>query len=222
MTTTRTLISAFAISSLLFSCQKTVDITENRLSRSVASAQVADCGLLRTQTPGGWGSKPSGNNPGAYLHANFNTTFGGELIVGCYGTNYVRLTSAQAITNLLPTGGKAAVLSGAYTNPVGMKNVLVGHLVALKLSVTFDMSDAGFGQSSGLLYNRLITSGAFKGWEVGAFLAEADNVIGGCSSEFTPEQVLETAAAINENFVDGKIDKGYLICPADDGVIIPD
>jgi hypothetical protein len=48
---------------------------------------------------------------------------------------------------------------------------------------------------------------------VNDFLAEANKVIGGCSSSFTIQQVLETASAINENYDDGKVDKGYLKCP---------
>lgn len=30
-----------------------------------------ECGQLRTQTQGGWGAEPHGQNPGTFLHANF-------------------------------------------------------------------------------------------------------------------------------------------------------
>lgn len=173
-----------------------------------------DCDTLRTQTPGGWGADPSGNNPGTYLHANFGTVFPTGLAVGCYpGDYYVRVTSAQAITNLLPTGGKAAVLTSNYTNPAEIKNVLVGHLIALSLSVGFDAADADFGQGGVNLNDMVINSGVFKGWTVSAFLAEANKVLGGCSSAYKIEDVLTTATAINENYVDGKVDNGYLVCP---------
>ena len=59
----------------------------------------------------------------------------------------------------------------------------------------------------------IIGSGPFKGWTVADFLAEANRVLGGCSSAFTIEQVLETATMINENYVDGKSDKKFLVCP---------
>jgi hypothetical protein len=69
-----------------------------------------ECEPLRTQTPGGWGAKPEGNNPGTYLAANFASSFPNGLSVGCDGGFKVTLTSAKAIETLLPTGGKAEVL----------------------------------------------------------------------------------------------------------------
>ena len=59
----------------------------------------------------------------------------------------------------------------------------------------------------------IIASGAFKGYTVRAFLAIGEKVLGGCSSQFTPTQVNETASAINENFDNGNTDKGFLTCP---------
>jgi hypothetical protein len=173
-----------------------------------------DCDTLRTQTPGGWGAEPHGNNPGTYLHANFATVFPTGLQVGCYPNNYyINLTTAQAITDLLPTGGKALALTGNLTNPAAIKNVLVGHLVALTLSTGFDASDPNFGQAGITLGQMEIGSGTFAGWTVAAFLAEANKVLGGCSNAYSPTQVLETATSINENYTDGKIDNGFLVCP---------
>jgi hypothetical protein len=167
---------------------------------------------LRTQTPGGWGAEPNGNNPGSYLHANFATAFPGGIKVGCAAGNEISLTTAQAITNLLPTGGEAAVLDKDYLNPASMKNVLVGHLVAITLSVGFDGYDANFGAGGQDLGGMYIKSGTFKGKTVSEFLAIANNVLGGCSNAYTPKQLTETATAINENYGDGKVDKGYLSC----------
>jgi hypothetical protein len=171
------------------------------------------CDTLRTQTPGGWGAPPNGNNPGAYLHANFTNAFPNGVAVGCYLNNYfIHLTSAQAITDLLPTGGQAEVLTQNYTNPVEIKNVLVGHLVALSLSVGFDAFDSNFGGGSNSLGSMYISDGTFKGWTVSQYLAEANKVLGGCSSAYTAKQVLKTAEKINENYVDGKKDNGFLVC----------
>lgn len=171
-----------------------------------------DCGQLRTQTPGGWGAEPNGNNPGTYLHANFAAAFPNGLTVGCTPNYNINLTTAQAITNLLPTGGKAAALTQNYTDPAEIKNVLVGHLVALTLSTGFDVYDANFGQAGIQLGQMEINSGAFAGWTVNAFLAEANKTLGGCGT-YSLQDVLTTATAINENYVDGTIDKGYLVCP---------
>lgn len=171
-----------------------------------------DCGQLRTQTPGGWGAAPNGNNAGTYLHANFATAFPNGLTVGCTPNYNVKLTTAQAITNLLPTGGQAAALTQNYTDPAAIKNVLVGHLVALTLSTGFDVYDVNFGQAGIQLGQMQIGSGTFAGWTVNDFLAEANKTLGGCGT-YTLQQVLTTATSINENYVDGLIDKGFLVCP---------
>ena len=171
------------------------------------------CGPLRTQTQGGWGAVPKGKNPGTYLHANFDAAFPSGLTVGCTPNFNIRLTSAQAITDLLPTGGTPAVLKANATNPSSSKNVLVGQIVALSLSVGFDAYDPNFGKGGVLLGDMTIGSGTFANWTVSAFLAEANKVLGGCSSAYTPAQINETADKINNNFDNGNTDKGYLLCP---------
>jgi hypothetical protein len=170
---------------------------------------------LRTQTPGGWGAPPNGNNPGAYLHANFADAFPNGLVVGCDFT--VTFTSAQAITDGLPQGGKARALTQDYVNPVNTpkdpnnpKNTLLSHVVALRLSVTFDIADEDFGDSNTQLEDAVVTSGEFEGWTVAAVLAEAEKVLGGCASDYSASEVLEAISAINESFVDGTTDTGFL------------
>jgi hypothetical protein len=170
-----------------------------------------DCGQLRTQTPGGWGAKPEGNNPGTYLYAHFDAAFPNGLTVG--STYTIKLEEEENVTAFLPSGGQAKKLTQNYVNPTDLKNTLAGHLVALTLSVTFDQTDPNFGAAGIHLGDMEIGSGRFKGWTVSAFLAEANKVLGGAASSYTVQQVLETASAINENYVDGKTDKGYLVCP---------
>jgi hypothetical protein len=172
-----------------------------------------ECGQLRTQTPGGWGAEPNGNNPGTYLHANFAAAFPAGLKVGCNGGYTISMTNAQAITNLLPTGGQAQVLKASSVNPAEIKNVLVGHLIALTLSVGFDNHDADFGQGGVYLGDMVIGSGLFANMTVSQFLAIANNVLGGCSNAYTPKQITEVATLINENYTDGIVDNGYLVCP---------
>lgn len=213
--------AAAMVACSLFACQK--QLAENSetgalsSSESVSSSSLyapTPCGGFRTQTQGGWGSTPSGNNPGTYLHTNFHAAFGDYLTVGCYpGNYYVKLTSAQAITNLLPIGGKAAVLTTNANDPASLKNVLVGQLVALKLSVGFDAYDENFGEATVSLGNMVIGSGAFEGYSVFEFLEIAEQVLGGCNSDYTVQQAVETASSINENFVDGTTNKGFLTCP---------
>lgn len=171
---------------------------------------------LRTQTPGGWGAPPSGDNPGAYLHANFGDAFPAGLVVGCDYT--ITLTSAQAVTNFLPQGGTPSSLTQDYLNPINSvksannpKNVLAGHVVALTLSVTFDGWDEDFGESSTNLDDAVVTEGDFAGWTVAQVLAEAEKVLGGCDSEYSASALTEVLSAINESFVDGTTDTGFLM-----------
>ncbi|HKP31679.1 MAG TPA: hypothetical protein VJT83_03095 [Chitinophagaceae bacterium] len=175
-----------------------------------------DCGGLRTQTMGGWGADPNGHNPGTYLHTNFALAFPSGLRVGCEPGNSVLYTNAQAITNFLPAGGEAGVLTGDATNPAdkSIKNVLLGQVTALALSVRFDAWDAGFGSGGQTLGSMYILTGTFAGKTVSEFLAIANNVLGGCSNAYSAKQVNEVASAINENYVDGKVNLGYLGCTA--------
>lgn len=209
------------VATFLFACQKEMTKSAKSDAGSETSSAktitiASSCGQLRTYTQGGWGASPAGNNPGTYLHANFKSAFGDFLTVGCYpGKFYVKLTSAQAITGLLPAGGPAAALSAVYTDPASLKNVLVGQLVALKLSIGFDYADDNFGQSPVALGDMIIASGPFKSNRVTDFLDIAEEVLGGCSQDFTPAQIVETATSINENFDNGTTDKGFLTCPND-------
>lgn len=163
---------------------------------------------LRTQTPGGWGAKPEGGNPGAYLHDNFEEAFPDGLQVGCDFT--IDLTSAQAVTDYLPAGGTPAALTQDYTDTGIPGNSLAHHVVALKLSVTFDAVDPDFGEANSALADAVVTSGDFAGWTVAQVLAEAEKVLGGCDSEYDASDLSDVVGLINESFVDGTTDTGFL------------
>ncbi|MFZ6010460.1 MAG: hypothetical protein ACOYXT_08930 [Bacteroidota bacterium] len=189
--------------------------------QSVVNATYCKCeepndGNLRTQTQGGWGAPPNGNNPGAYLHANFLSAFPNGLVVGCNYT--ITLTSAQAVTDFLPQGGTPSALKKNYVDPVDTpkhpnnpKNTLAGQVVALRLSVGFDNWDEDFGESNTDLADATITQGTFAGWTVAQVLAEAEKVLGGCASSYRAAQLNDVVTAINESFVDGTTNTGFLI-----------
>lgn len=167
---------------------------------------------FRTQTQGGWGTNPHGNNPGVYLNANFSIAFPNGLQVGC--TNTLSLTSAQAVRDFLPSGTTPRALpAGNLTNPGNTyKNVLAGQVVALTLSVGFDLADPNFATPSTHLANLVIASGTFAGMTVQQVLNEANRVLGGCSSNYSASQMNDVISSINENYVDGTTDQGFLLC----------
>lgn len=167
-------------------------------------------GIYRTQTPGGWGAKAAGNNPGTYRDAHFDEAFPEGLTVGDPGNYTIELTCAAAIETLLPTGGKPAALTQSYKDPDAIKNVLVGHIVALSLSIGFDEYDKNFGQADGHMKKLYIADGhGFDGMTIADVLAEANIVLGGGTSSYSPSQMVEILTKINEYFVDGKKSAKY-------------
>jgi len=213
-------LCAIASIGSLYSCQKSTRVESSKTSPEViasvsSTTATEECGQFRTQTQGGWGAPPHGNNPGAYLHANFAAAFPGGLTVGCASGNWVAYTSALAITEFLPAGGTPGVLKTSVTNPPNksIKNVLIGQVTALALSVGFDSYDPNFAPAEIHLSDMVIGSGTFAGKTVGEFLTIANDILGGCSDAYSPTAINEEASKINENFDDGKSDNGFLVCP---------
>lgn len=173
----------------------------------------SQCGGFRTQTQGGWGTEPRGNNPGTYLHRNFKNAFPIGLTVGC--NNKLTLTSAQAVTDFLPSGSTPMSLpKGTLINPANRyRNVFAGQVVALKLSVTFDNFDASFSSSTVALKNLVIKQGKLTNKTVGEVLGYAEQALGGCTTPYSISELNDVVSKINENFVDGKQDLGFLVCP---------
>ncbi|WNM17886.1 T9SS type A sorting domain-containing protein [Flavobacterium capsici] len=176
------------------------------------SAQNGCAGQFKTFTIGGWGTVCNGGNPGCYRDANFAAAFPNGLTIGC-GSNTLTLTSSLAVQNFLPSGGTPAVLSGASVNPGGsISNTLASQLVGVTLALGFDAYDPNFSASANSFGSLVILQGPHAGMTVAQFLQLANNVIGGCSSAYTPSQINATATAINENYDNGTIDNGYLDC----------
>ena len=169
------------------------------------------CIGFRTQTQGGWGSKPNGGNPGAYLHANFSAAFPSGIQIGC--TNTFTFISAQAITDYLPCGGTpTGVPAGNATNPSCPGNVLSSQVLAASISVGFDNAIPNFSTSTVALEDLIIRYGTFQGWTVGELLQEANRKLGGCSSSYSYSELNNAVTAVNENYVDGNTTGNYLDC----------
>jgi hypothetical protein len=80
----------------------------------------------------------------------------------------------------------------------------------LTLSLAFDNNDPDFGDSDGYLGKLVIDNGGeFDGWTVDALLAEANIVLGGGESQFTPSEMTDILTMINEYFVDGILSADY-------------
>jgi hypothetical protein len=160
---------------------------------------------FETYTPGGWGARPRGNNAGSLLHDHYADIYPpspGGVVIGNAGGDYnAKFTSAQAITDWMPSGGTAAALSQDHVNPTKqeLKNSLADHVLALQLSV--DFSNAGYTPPG--LASYTLPTGLLAGKTVGEALAMANRVLGAVpvAGDLSPADMLTVVAAINEMFV---------------------
>lgn len=166
-----------------------------------------------TYSQGGWGSSPSGNNPGAFLASKFSTVYpGGSVQIG--GTKKLTFTSAAAIAAFLPQGGSSNVLGWSATNPTSSSaGNFAAQLLALRLAV--DFSAAGVTKTGmGAL---VMQSGPLAGMTVDAILAMSNTVIGGATSALPSGMSMSTLSGIlkslNMNFHEGSVNQGLLGCP---------
>ncbi|MBC7381602.1 MAG: SprB repeat-containing protein, partial [Bacteroidia bacterium] len=172
-----------------------------------------NCSGFRTQTQGGWGQcQLNGYNPGSYLATNFAAAFPSGLTVGC--TNTLVLTTALGVCEFIPSSSTPTSLpSGTLTNPASTySNILAGQVVALTLNLGFDQYDPNFSTATTLVKNLVIANGTFAGWTAQQLLDEANRKLGGCTSSYSFSDLNDAASNINENYIDGLIDGGFLIC----------
>lgn len=180
-----------------------------------------DAGLLpmgswRTQTQGGWGTKASGNNPGAYRDAHFAACFPSGAMIGKSSGKYALFTTSKSVQNYLPASGTPAALKKNYTNPTSTSSgVLGGQALALTLSVVFDACDPNFGSSSVPLSTLVVAdpSSSCYGMTVQQVLDTANLILSGGSSSLTPSQINTCVDKINNNFDNGTVNLGFLKLP---------
>lgn len=192
-----------------------------------AAAPPADNCSFRTytQSANGYGTNSNGNSLSTYMEAHFPAAFPAGVSVGCASGYTLKLTSLAAITDFLPSGSAALqALPGNYLNPTKPKgngksndanaygNAFAGEVVALTLSVGFDLADASFSSASTLLRDAVITSGTFTGKTVAFVLAQANLALGGCSSQYSLQELSTIVTAINEAYDAGKAGT-LLSCP---------
>lgn len=173
--------------------------------------QADNCDLsgFVTFTQGGWGS-PSNSTPGKIRDANFSSVFPSGMLIG--GVYTVKFTSAADFANFLPQGGTAGALNQNYINPTSTSSgVLGGQIAALAMNAAY--SAAGkLGTNPAKLGDLVIVSGKFAGKTVDQFLSIANSALGGTNTGFTYSEINDAATALNENFDNGTVDKGYLTC----------
>jgi len=169
---------------------------------------------FRTHTGGQWGGEPSGTNPGAYLHANFNSVFPSGITLGT-GAHTITFTSAQAVTDYLPAGGYPYAICDAFVNPASyeLQNGLVTQLLAATLSVKFDQANPNFAGAPTRLGDLVAGYGIFKDKTVNQILVIANKVLSGELTCYEVKKVRRALRLINLSFASTQSDCVYLTCP---------
>lgn len=185
-------------------------------TEATAEVKVETCSGFTTVTQGGWGAKAAGNNWGTYRDQYFSVAFPSGLLIGS-GTRFLRLTSASAVDAFLPSGTTPRALNnGLMLNPgSSYSNVLAGQVVALTMNVGMDSAIASFSTSTTPLRDLIVVSGVMAGKTVAEVLAEANKILGGESSSYSPGDMTAILDAINSNYDGGKVNLGYLACPCE-------
>jgi hypothetical protein len=159
-----------------------------------------------TYTQGGWGSKPSGNNPGSILANNFSTVYPQGVSVGYTGIGG-KTKLFQGATNVesyLPAGGTANKLGTNYVNPRSTTSgIFGGQVLALQLNV--DLNDDGIidGTDGSIGDLRLCNTGtSLDGETITEILAAANVALGGGArpTGYTYATLNDLVTKLNEAF----------------------
>lgn len=174
-------------------------------------------GQFRTYTQAAWGVDPQGNNPGAYLQANFSAAFGSSLTIGTSREMNARFTMAQAVSRFLPQAGVPAALAGRTLNPTDLSNPFAGEVLALSLTVGFDRQDPDFSAST-IPFETLVVadpSSPYFGLPVSDVLSAANQLLAGLTDPqgVSLQEAYDTVVRINATFEDGTVDRGFLGLP---------
>lgn len=194
----------------------TYTISDGRggVATATVTITVSGCepGASTTFTQGGWGSSPSGSNPGALLASKFLTVYpAGSVQIG--GGRTLTFTSVAAIDAFLPQGGAPNKLQYTVVNPTSSKGgVFAGQVLALQLNVDFSTARV----TKGGLAAKVLASGKLAGYTVGQVLAIANGVLGGTlpPTNVSISDLNGIVDAINQNFDNGTADRGYLLADA--------
>ena len=179
---------------------------------NVVNCEILSCDPLRTQTQGAWGATPKGNNPASLLSANFTTVFPNGISVGA-NSNFIKLNSAKAVENFLPSAGKLNSISGVFVNPTStLSNTLAGQLVAATINVAMDLQLANFSTPAHHLGVMYCSFHPFKGYTVNQVINEANNALGGLPTTHSISDLVSALDNINQNYDNGNQDHGDLVC----------
>jgi hypothetical protein len=161
---------------------------------------------FRTQSQGGWGSPPRGDNPGAYLEANFSLVWPAGLQIGSSTGWTAFFASSADVRRFLPAGGPPDAFDQNHSNPKSTEaGNLAGQVLALALSLGFDEYDPDFSANSRSLSTAVVNGqdSPCAGLSVREVFDIANAILSGHSESFSPALINDCVTEINEKFIDG-------------------
>ncbi len=160
---------------------------------------------------GAWGARPRGGNTASLLHKEFDTVFPTGLTIGT-GDNVIVFTSADAITNFLPSTGTESALKQTFIDPASMelKNSFVSELAALIMTIEFDSKIEDFAASPHRLGDCKILSGIFAGMKVDQLIALCNRAVSGENVGYPVRALFRMVSVVNHSYVPGSFKEPIL------------
>jgi len=91
-----------------------------------------------------------------------------------------------------------------------LKNNFVSQLLAATISVGLDGAIEDYSKSDIALSRAVIVEGDLAGLIVSQVLEEANKLLSGADADYSISQIHNTLTLINESYVDGTSDSGFL------------
>lgn len=189
-----------------------VGVTYCRKSCNVAvlKCSLGDGMVLPQTLPQDQWASAAATEPQELLRSNFKRIFPQGISLGCNERlNYPTVDLAFAA---MPSRGPALPLAPKADAPASDGNMLAGELLSLTLMSRLDEVILVFTPHSPPLKRLVVSTGAFEGWSVDEVIQEANIVLGGCTTNFSADQIYQVVREINLAFAAGGNNQ-FLRCP---------
>jgi hypothetical protein len=176
----------------------------------VLQCNLADGVVLPQTLPQDQWASPAATEPQGLLRSHFNRIFPQGISLGC--NERLNYATADLALAALPSVGPALPLAPQGNAPARDGNMLAGELLSLTLMAQLDEVTLEFTPHSAPLKRLVVSTGAFEGWSVEEVIQEANIVLGGCTTNFSADQIYEVVREINLAFAAGGNNQ-FLRCP---------
>ncbi len=167
---------------------------------------------FRIESSGALGARPRGGNCAAQLYGCFDQVFPEGVTIG-KNENVLVFTSAEAITNFLPSFGSLKSIPTTMIDPTSreMRSTFAARVLSLKISLEMDKANENFANSNHTMADCLIKSGLFAGTSVTRFLDMCDAAIAGEPTAMPVKAIERMLSDLCTNYQPGQYSDELLI-----------